>query len=295
MIRNPFRKPYVFSKKWAIWLVVAVPWVLYTDLKDPSAKESDVVSTSLIVIVLFVLIPWILMRISRSVKGKTPQGKFYDDEGDVIDGHVLDLKLGYWPRVRVQARLVNGVVEIPTGKIAVGDIKSIKVKDLRPPRPLFMKIPLLIFFVTLIFLYFYFILQPLLLFIYIWTPRFVGQLFNNPQIITPDQGYEQLHKLKFFSHVVHSQALLQPSLIAFSALLLILVLPPLLSKTALVINTNDESDLIMPFSSSLVPFAATFVERARIKRFIKNVKKAQKRFIKKMKKTQKRLLDSADE
>jgi len=39
MARNPFRKPYIFSKKWAIWFVVGIPFILYADLTDASAKK----------------------------------------------------------------------------------------------------------------------------------------------------------------------------------------------------------------------------------------------------------------
>ncbi len=274
MARNPFRKPYVFSIKWAIWLGLVVPFVLYTDLTSTSAKKSDRVSTTLTVIVLFALVPWTIMRISRSVKGKSPQGKSYDDAGDIIEGHVLDLKLGYWPRVKVQARLVDGVVEIPTGKISVGDIKSIKVKD---PRPLLVKLPLYLFGLGLGLLYLYFILQPLLLLIFIEIPHYVQKLFNGPQLISRDQMYEQLHTQKYFSHVIHSQALLQPTLIALFIILIALILKPYISKTALVIRTNNDDSLLMPFSPSLNPYIWIFIDGKRCKRFIKKVMKTQKR------------------
>ena len=274
MARNPFRKPYVFSKKWAIWLGLVVPFVLYTDLTSTSAKKSDRVSTTLTVILLFALIPWTIMRISRSVKGKSPQGKSYDDAGDIIEGHVLDLKLGYWPRVKIQAQLIDGVVEIPTGKIAVGEINSIKAKD---PRSLIVKLPINIFRLIYALTYLYFIMQPLLLLTFFEIPDHVQKLFNGPQTISRDQMYEQLLKMKFFSDFVHSQALLQPFLIVLSILLIGIILKPFIDKSALVIKTYDGNSLYMPFSTSLNPYIMFLVEGKRIRRFIKKVKKAQKR------------------
>ena len=278
MIRNPFRKPYVFSKRWAVWLVVGVPFILYADLTDPSAKKSDVVSTTLLALFLSVLLPWVIMRISRASMGKSPQGKTYDDDGDVIDGEVLNLNLGYRPRVRVRARLINGVVEIPEGKITVSDIKSIKAKD---PRALVVKLPFQILRLALWFLYSYFLLQPLLLVEILVITPWVQKLLNVPLRQTHDQMYEQLLKqkifgYKIFSHVVHSQALLQPTLIALSILILINILKPFIVKTALVIETIDGKTILMPFSYSLSPHIQNFIEVKRVKRFIRKVKKVRK-------------------
>jgi hypothetical protein len=273
MIRNPFRKPYVFSKKWAAWLVVGVPFILYADLTDASAKKSDVVITTLEALFIFALLPWTIMRISRALWGKSPQGKTYDNDGDVIDGEVLNLKVGYRPRVRVRARLVNGVVEIPTGEVAVTEIKSIKAKD---PRPLFVKVPLGIFLLLLSLLYFYLLLQPLFLLIYIEIPWRVQKLFNTPQIISRDQMYEQLQTQKFFSQVVNSQALLRPTLIALSVIFFTIILKPFIIKTALIIKTNDGKRMLMPYSYSLNPYIQNLVEAPRAKRFIRKVKKLKK-------------------
>jgi hypothetical protein len=273
MIRNPFRKPYVFSKKWAAWLVVGFPFLLYIDLTAPSAKKSDVASTTLEALVIFALIPWTIMRISRALMGKSPQGKTYNDDGGVIDGEVLNLYFGYRSRVRVQARLIDEVVEIPTGKIAVAEIKSIKAKD---PRPLFVKLLLKIFQLLSSLLYFYLLLQPLFLLKYIEIPWRVQRLFNAPQIISRDQMYEQLHSHKFFSDVVHSQALLRPTLIAFSVIIVTIILKPFIIKTALIIKTNDGKIMLMPFSYSLNPYIQTLVEGPRATRFIRKVKKVKK-------------------
>ena len=273
MIRNPFRKPYVFSKKWAVWLVVGVPFILYADLTDPSAKKSDVVSTTLLALFISVLAPWAIMRISRALKGKSPQGKTYDDDGEVIDGEVLDLKLGYRPRVRVQARLINGVVEIPEGEIAVTKIKSIKAKD---PRALLAKLPFQILRLALWLLYLYFLLQPFLLVDALVLVPWLKKQLNVPRPQTLDQIYEQLHTQKYLSRVVHSQALLQPTLIALLILVLIIILKPFIVKTALVIETIDGKRMLMPFSYSLSPHIQNFVEVKRVKRFIKKVKKAHK-------------------
>ena len=274
MARNPFRKPYIFSKKWAIWFVVGIPFILYADLTDASAKKSDGVSTTIFVLVIFALIPWAIMRISRALRGNSPQGKTYDDDGDVIDGEILNLNLGYRPRVRVQARLVDGVLEIPAGKIAVGDIKSIKAKD---PRSLFVKVPLIMFLLLLSLLYSYLILQPLFLLVFIEIPWNVQRLFNAPQIISHDQMYEQLHSHKFFSDVVHSQALLRPSLIVLSVVVFTIIVKPFIIKTALIIDTNDGKRMLMPFSYSLNPYIQTLVETPRATRFIRKVKRARKR------------------
>jgi len=274
MARNPFRKPYVFSKKWAIWSALVIPYTVYTNLTAPGAKSSDAITAVLVACVFFVLVPWAFMRIRRALQGKSPQGKSYDDAGDIIEGHVLNLKLGYWPRVKVQARLVDGVVEIPTGKIAVSEIKSIKAKD---PRSLIVKLPLSIFRLSFVLIYLNFILQPFLLLTLFEIPDHVQKLFNGPQTISRDQLYEQLLKMKFFSHFVHSQALLQPFLIVLSILLIGIILKPFIDKSALVIKTNDGNSLYMHFSLSLNGYIALFVEGKRLKRFIKKVKKAQKR------------------
>lgn len=275
MARNPFRKPYVFSKKWAIWSALVIPYTVYTNLTAPGAKSSDAITAVLVACVFFVLVPWAFMRIRRALQGKSPQGKYYyGQDGDVVDGEVLNLKLGYWPRVKVQARLVDGIVEIPTGEIAVGEIKSIKAKD---PRPLFIKIPIVILGLVPGILYLYFISQPLLLLGFIEIPQYVQKQFNGPQLISRDQMYEQLHTQKYFSHVIHSQALLQPTLLALSFILIALILKPFIVKNALVIKTNDGNSLYMPFSTSLNPYIALLVEGKRLRRFIKKVKKAQKR------------------
>jgi len=218
MIRNPFRKPYVFSKKWAIWLAVGVPFILYADLTAATAKKSDVVSTTLLVFVIFVLLPWILMRITRTLKGKSPQGKTYDTEGEVIEGEVLNLKFGYRPRVPVHARLVNGVVEFPTGKIAIEEIKSFKVKD---PRPLSRT----------------------------WPIRIVGLSLLSSMIF-------YFYRLAY--NFYHSLAILQPFLIYFSIILLSFILLPFIAKQNLVIKTHDGNILSMPFSKSLNPLSAYF-------------------------------------
>jgi hypothetical protein len=89
--------------------------------------------------------------------------------------------------------------------------------------------------------------------------------------------YEQLLKMKFFSHFVHSQALLQPFLIILSIVLIGIILKPFIEKSALIIKTNDGNSLYMPFSTSLNPYIMLFVEGNRLRRFIKKVKKAQKR------------------
>ena len=274
-MRNPFRKPYVFSKKWAIWSALVIPYTVYTNLTAPGAKSSDAITAVLVACVFFVFVPWAFMRIRRALQGKSPQGKYYyGQDGDVVDGEVLNLKLGYWPRVKVQARLVDGIVEIPTGEIAVGEIKSIKAKD---PRPLFIKIPIVILGLVPGILYLYFISQPLLLLGFIEIPQYVQKQFNGPQLISRDQMYEQLHTQKYLSHVIHSQALLQPTLLALSFILIGLILKPFIVKNALVIKTNDGNSLYMPFSTSLNPYIMFLVEGKRIRRFMKKVKKAQKR------------------
>ena len=275
MARNPFRKPYVFSKKWAIWSALVIPYSVYANLTAPGAKSSDAITAVLVACVFFVLVPWAFMRIRRALQGKSPQGKYYyGQDGDVVDGEVLNLKLGYWPRVKIQAQLIDGVVEIPTGKIAVGDIKSIKAKD---PRPLFIKIPLNIFRLIYGLIYLYFLLQPLLLLTLFEIPDYVQKLFNGQQIISRDQMYEELLKIKFFAYMVHSQALLQPFLIVLSIVLIGIILKPFIDKNALVIKTNDGNSLYMPFSTSLNPYIMLYVEGKRLRRFIKKVKKAQKR------------------
>ena len=201
MARNPFRRPYVFSIKWAIWSALVIPYTVYANLTAPGAKSSDAITAVLVACVFFVLVPWAFMRIRRALQGKTPQGKYYyGQDGDVVDGEVLNLKLGYWPRVKIQARLVDGVVEFPTGKIAVSEIKSIKAKD---PRSLIVKLPLNIFRLIYGLITLYFLLQPFLLLTLFEIPDYVQKLFNGPQTISRDQMYEELLKIKFFAYMVH--------------------------------------------------------------------------------------------
>lgn len=216
MMRNPFRKPYVFSKKWAIWLVVGVPFILYADLTDASAKKSEVVSTTLVVFVIFVIFPWSLMRIIRALKGKSPQGKTYDNNGEVIEGEVLNLKIGYRPRVPVQARLVNRVVEFPNGKIVIEEIASFKVKD---PRPLSRT----------------------------WPIRIVALALLSSMIY-------YLYRLAY--NFYHSLGILQPFLIYWFIILLSFIISPLITKQNLVIKSRDGNTLSMSYSKSLNPLSA---------------------------------------
>lgn len=274
MMRNPFRKPYVFSKKWAIWLVVGVPFILYADLTDASAKKSDVVTTTITALIFYIALPWVTMRIFRALRGKSPQGKTYDNNGEIIEGEVLNLKIGYRPRVPVQARLVNRVVEFPNGKIAIEEIKSIKVKD---PRSISIKVLIKTFAIGMQLLYFYFISQPLiLLYVLVYIPILEKQL-GYPQNISVDQRFEQLQNNSILSVVIHSQALLQPTVIAFSITIFMTMIKPSISKSALFIVSNSGNTLVMPFSFSLNPYIHVFVEVRRVKRFVKKVKKAQKR------------------
>jgi hypothetical protein len=274
MIRNPFRKPYVFSKKWAAWLVVGVPFILYADLTDARAKKSDVLSTTLLALFISVLLPWAIMRISRALRGNSPQGKTYDAKGEIIDGEVLNLKVGYRPRVRVRARFINGVVEIPEAKISLTDIKSIKAKD---PRPLLVKLPFQAIGFALSILYLYFLLQPLLLLYSLELTPWLEKQFENTVSLSRNERYEQLHTQKLFSHVVHSQALLRPALIALSIILIINIFKPFMFKIAIVIEANDGKRMLMPFSYSLNPYIQNFIEVRRVKIFLKKVKKALKR------------------
>ena len=273
MARNPFRRPYVFSKKWAAWIGVGFPIVLYIVLTAPDAKKSDAVSTTITALIIYIALPWASMRIFRALRKKSPQGKTYDHDGEIIDGEVLNLKVGYRPKVHIQAKLVSGVVEIPAGKIAVAEIKSIKIKD---PRPISIKLLINTFATGMQVLYLYFIAQPLiLLFVLVYIPILEKQL-GKPQSISVNERYEQLQSNSFLSFIVHSQALLQPFLIAFSISIFMLIIKPFISKTALVITSNDGSSLPMPFSYSLNPYIQVFVESRRAKRFIKRVRKAKK-------------------
>jgi hypothetical protein len=123
-------------------------------------------------------------------------------------------------------------------------------------------------------LYLYFIAQPLiLLFALVYIPILEKQL-GKPQSISVNERYEQLQSNSFLSFVIHSQALLQPTLIAFSIIIFMSIIKPFISKTALVIMSNDGSSLLMPFSYSLNPYIQVFVESRRAKRFIKRVRKA---------------------
>ena len=273
MVRNPFRRPYVFSKKWAAWIGFGFPIVLYIVLTAPDAKKSDAVSTTITALIIYIALPWASMRIFRALRRKSPQGKIATRTGEPAHGDVLSLKVGYRPRLQVQAKLVDGFVEIPTGKIAVAEIKSIKVKD---PRPISIKLLINTFAISMQVLYFYFICQPLiLLFVLVYIPILEKQL-GKPQNISVDQRFEQLQSISFLSVVIHSQALLQPTLIAFSIIIFMTMIKPFMSKTDLVIVSNSGNTLVMPFSFSLNPYIHVFVESRRVKRFVKKVKKAKK-------------------
>ena len=273
MVRNPFRRPYVFSKKWADWIGVGFPIVLYIVLTAPDAKKSDVVTTTITALIIYIALPWVTMRIFRALRGKSPQGKITAHTRETNEGDVLSLKAGYRPRVQVQARLLDGVVEIPEGKIAIAEIKSIKVKD---PRPISIKVLINTFAIAMQVLYFYFICQPLiLLFVLVYIPILEKQL-GNPQNISVDQRFEQLQNNSILSVVIHSQALLQPTVIAFSIIIFMTIIKPFMSKTVLVIVSNSGNTLVMPFSFSLNPYIHVFVESRRVKRFVKKVKKAKK-------------------
>ena len=211
MIRNPFRKPYVFSKKWALWITIGIPLILYIDLTDSNAKRSDDVSTSTTVILIFLVIPWITVRIVRAFQGKSPQGKTYNNDGEVIEGEVLNLKFGYRPRVLVQARLLNGVVEFPTDKIAIEEIESIKLKD---PRPLSHK----------------------------FSAGLVGaSLYSLMIYLDWRLAYNYLHSLGIL-HLFVSMC---------SVFLLLTIIMPIITKQNLVIKSYDGKTIIMPFSKSL--------------------------------------------
>ena len=152
-------------------------------------------------------------------------------------------------------------------------IKSIKVKD---PRPIPIKLLINTFAIGMQVLYFYFICQPLiLLFVLVYIPILEKQL-GKPQNISVDQWFEQLQSISFLSVVIHSQALLQPTLIAFSIIIFMTMIKPFMSKTDLVIVSNSGNTLVMPFSFSLNPYIHVFVESRRVKRFVKKVKKAKK-------------------
>ena len=110
MVRNPFRRPYVFSKKWAAWIGVGFPIVLYIVLTAPDAKKSDAVSTTITALIIYIALPWASMRIFRALRRKSPQGKIATHTGETAHGDVLSLKVGYRPRLQVQAKLVDGFV-----------------------------------------------------------------------------------------------------------------------------------------------------------------------------------------
>lgn len=273
MVRNPFRRPYVFSKKWAAWIGVGFPIVLYIVLTAPDAKKSDAVSTTITALIFYIALPWASMRIFRALRKKSPQGKIATHPGETAQGNVLSLKVGYRPRLQVQAKLVDGGVEIPAGKIAIAEIKSIKVKD---PRPILIKLLIKTFGIGISVVYFYFISQPIiLLFALVYIPILEKQI-GYPQNISVDQRFEQLQNNSYLSVVIHSQALLQPTLIAFSIIIFMTLIKPFTMKTVLLIVSNSGNTLVMPFSFSLNPYIQVLVESRRIKRFVKKVKKAKK-------------------
>ncbi|MEY3317784.1 MAG: hypothetical protein RL540_156 [Actinomycetota bacterium] len=272
MIRNPFGKPYLFSKKWAIWLLIGVPFVLYSNYTDPNFQRSELVTTTVTILMIFVILPWILIRITRAISGKDPQGKTYDENGLVIEGDVLNLKYGYFPRNRVRAILRDGVVEFPTSKIKVKDIQSIKTKD---PRPLNIKLPLYALTSILTLIYFYFILQVAILLFLKFLP-ILEQKMGSQEVISDDQRFQQLRSNKFLSKVIYSQDLQGPLLTVVAIFIFAVLIKVFFFKISLIITTRDGETLMMPFSLSVNPYVQLYVEMRRVKRFIKRVKKAQK-------------------
>ncbi len=272
MIRNPFGKPYLFSKKWAIWLLIGVPFVLYSNYTDPNFERSELVTTTVTILMIFVILPWILIRITRAISGKDPQGKTYDENGLVIEGDVLNLKYGYFPRTRVRAVLREGTVEIPTSKIAVRDIQSIKARD---PRPLNIKLPIYALTSILILIYFYFILQVVILLLLKFLP-ILEQKMGSQEVISGEQRFQQFRSNKLLSIFIHSEDLQGPFLAVVALFIFAVLIKVFFFKISLIITTRNGETVMMPFSLSVNPYVQLYVEMRRVKRFIKKVKKAQK-------------------
>lgn len=244
MARNPFGKPYLFSKKWAIWLLIGVPFVLYSNYTDPNFKKSELVTTTVTILTIFVVLPWILIRIARAISGKNPQGKTYDENGLVIEGDVLNLKYGYFPRNRVRAILRDEVVELPTSKIEVKDIQSIKAKD---PRPLNIKLPIYALTFILALIYFYFIFQVVILLSLKFLP-ILEQKMGSQEVISDDQRFEQFRSNKFLSTFIHSQELQGPFLVVVALFIFAVLIKVFFFKISLLITTREGETLMMPFS-----------------------------------------------
>jgi len=272
-MRNPFGRPYVVSKKWVIWSCVIIPYGIYANVTSPdskSAKLTDWLSTIVIVPIIFVGLPWLLMRFSRAVRGKTPQGKTYGSDGVAIDGEVLILKTGRFIRTPVRATLIHGVVEIPAGRVEVGRIQSIKAGDPRAP---WIKFPILFVSLTVMPIYFYCMMQPFLLIMTLKLEPFINSKLHGPALASNEAMYSSLRSNGFTGLFVYSDALLKPTLFGLGILVAMVVFKVLTEKSALIINLFDGQRMVMPFTYS-INGVSVIAQNKRIKRFTNKVKRA---------------------
>jgi hypothetical protein len=272
MANNPFRKPYVFSKKWAIWDAIIIPFGIYANLKPTGETFGSFVTNAITIIWTFVIIPWVIMRVWRAKRGRTPQGKYYEMSDSAISHAILELPSGKKPRTTTQLTLDNGVLVISGASVNLAEIKSARIGDPRSR----LKIPFKVMTWSGLLGSLYFIMQPLILILYLDYVPAIAASFSNHSPASRERDYEILHTHAPFSVFVHSQALLVPALKAVGVMVALqLILRVLKFQLAFVIETTTGKVLFVPFRIPRNPFKNRKLNIS-LKKFIKKVKIAMK-------------------
>ena len=272
MANNPFRTPYVFSKKWAIWDAIIIPLGIYANLKPTGETFGSFVTNAITVISIFVIIPWVIMRVRRAQRGRTPQGKYYEMNDPAISHEILELPSGKKPRTTTQLTLDNGVLVISGASVNVAEIKSVRIGDPRSH----LKIPFKVMTWSALLGPLYFLMQPIILILYVYYVPVIAA--SSPSTIADERErvYEILHTHSPFSLIVHSQALLVPSLKAMGVIVALeLILRLLKFQLAFVIETITGKVFFVPFRIPRNPFKKMKSDSRRNK-FIKKLKIAMK-------------------
>jgi len=272
MANNPFRRPYVFSKKWAIWDAIIIPFGIYANLKPTGETFGSFVSNAITIICIFVIFPWVIMRVRRAQRGRTPQGEYYEMNDPAIRHAILELPSGKKSRTTTQVTLDNGVLNISGASVNVAEIKSVRIGDPRSH----LKIPIKVMNWSAALGSLYLLMQPLLLIMYLDYLPAISATFPNNKPDSKERVYEILHTHSPFSLFVHSQALLVPFLKAMGVLVAFeLILRLLKFQLSFVIETIDGKVFFAPFRFPRNPFKKIKSDSRR-NNFIKKVKIAMK-------------------
>ena len=272
MANNPFRKPYVFSKKWAIWDAIIIPFGIYANLKPTGETFGSFITNAITIIWTFVIIPWVIMRVWRAKRGRTPQGKYYEMSDSAISHAILELPSGKKPRTTTQLTLDNGVLVISGASVNLAEIKSARIGDPRSR----LKIPFKVMTWSALLGSLYFIMQPFILILYLDYVPAIAASFPNSAPASRAKVYEILHTHAPLSFFVHSQALLAPALKAVGVSVAFgLIFRVLKFQVAFVIETTTGKVFFLPFRVPRNPFKNMKLA-TRQKKFIKKVKIAMK-------------------